>query len=313
MRTLALVAFALVSSVLLVVGLFGILNSGGSSSYVEPTYSAPAAGRIAFVSDRDGNTEIYTMAADGSGQTNLTHEARADTDPSWSPNGRRIAFRSFRAVHSDIFIMNADGSDVSQLTQDDALDGQPRWSPDGARIAYYSFADRTQGLLWVADVSGRSRAALLAASVNQEDCAGGFPGGWFPDGRHVLFRGGTSNSLQVCSVADDGSDLQVIFGEKNKNASFPTLSPDGTRIAFVYDGDGNPEIYTMDLNGDNLRRVTDDPGIDNEPAWSPDGQWLAFNANRDGHNHIYVSRPNGQELHKLTDGNYNDTSPSWAP
>ena len=45
----------------------------------------PAAGKIAFMSDRDGNDEIYVMNADGSGQTNLTNNAAGDYHPAWSP------------------------------------------------------------------------------------------------------------------------------------------------------------------------------------------------------------------------------------
>ena len=311
-RNLALAGFIVLSLVLLGVGLYGLLSSGSSSSFIEPTYSAAAAGKIAFVSDRDGHPQVYVMGADGTNQTNLSKETAKDADPSWSPDGKRIAFQSFRATHSDVFTMNADGSGATQLTNDDALDGQPRWSPDGSRLAYYSFAEPTQGSLWVMDASGANGAPLLDGNAGNKSCAGGFPGGWLPDGRHIIFRGGASAS-QVCAIGDDGSGLEVIFGDTQTNSLFPSPSPDGTRIAFSYNGEGDYNIYTMGTDGENLRRVTNGHWIDSEPVWSPDGQWLAFESNRDGgKNHIYICRPNGQELHKLTSGDYNDTSPSWT-
>ena len=73
--------------------------------------------RITFISDRDGNAEIYVMNADGSGQTNLTDNAGEDWVPAWSPDGGRIAFQSDRDGNAEIYVMNADGSGQTNLTK----------------------------------------------------------------------------------------------------------------------------------------------------------------------------------------------------
>src|SRR6266508_1707215 len=65
-----------------------------------------------------GDAEIYSMSADGSGQTNLTNNPADDLDPSWSPSGASIAFDSFRGIgglDEEIFAMNADGSGLTRL------------------------------------------------------------------------------------------------------------------------------------------------------------------------------------------------------
>ncbi|HCK16724.1 TPA: hypothetical protein DHW51_21535, partial [Candidatus Poribacteria bacterium] len=67
----------------------------------------------------------------------------------------------------------------------------------------------------------------------------------------------------------------------------PSWSPDGRRIAFVSDRDLNYEIYVMDSNGNNLRRLTNHLGEDESPSWSPDGQRIAFVSNRNGRFNIY--------------------------
>ncbi|MHC4335208.1 MAG: TolB family protein [Planctomycetota bacterium] len=66
--------------------------------------------KIAFVSERDGNSEIYVMNADGSAQKNLTNNPASDEAPNWSPDGKMIAFASFRDGNYEIYVMNADGS-----------------------------------------------------------------------------------------------------------------------------------------------------------------------------------------------------------
>ena len=90
---------------------------------------APAIGKIAFVSNRDGNREIYVMNADGSGQTRLTNNPTFDFPPAWSPDGSRIAFGSDRDGNVDIYVMNADGSGLIRLTDNPARDSRPAWSP----------------------------------------------------------------------------------------------------------------------------------------------------------------------------------------
>jgi tricorn protease-like protein len=92
--------------------------------------------KIVFQSNRDGNTEIYTMNADGTGRTRLANYPGRDQDPEWSPDGRTIAFERDAAPIADqtfqVFVMNADGTDPTQLTglqlpSDPSENGHPGW------------------------------------------------------------------------------------------------------------------------------------------------------------------------------------------
>jgi dipeptidyl aminopeptidase/acylaminoacyl peptidase len=128
------------------VGLFAVLILAALPLLAASAFSAPAAQgpqpaiylplvmrlslyRIAFVSRRDGNSEIYVMNADGSNQTNLTNNPADDYDLAWSPDGRQIAFSSWRNGNRDIYVMNADGSNQTRLTTNPADDNRPVWSP----------------------------------------------------------------------------------------------------------------------------------------------------------------------------------------
>ena len=90
---------------------------------------ASGPGKIAFVSDRDGNREIYVMNADGSNQTRVTNNPALDYAPSWSPDGTKIAFYSRRDGNREIYVMSADGSGQTRLTNNAAEDRWPTWSP----------------------------------------------------------------------------------------------------------------------------------------------------------------------------------------
>jgi Tol biopolymer transport system component len=98
---------------------------------------APDGRTIAFESTRDGNFEIYSMNADGSGQTRLTDHLGLDALPEWSPDGKLIAFESNRAGkgHRDVWTMRAGGSGLRRLTFGDTADSPPSWQPLGPRPA----------------------------------------------------------------------------------------------------------------------------------------------------------------------------------
>jgi hypothetical protein len=93
----------------------------------------------------------------------------------------------------------------------------------------------------------------------------------------------------------------------------PSWSPDGSRIAFTSERDGNDEIYVMDADGSNQQRLTNDPAEDWWSSWSPDGSRIAFVSNRDGNDEIYVIDANGSNQQRLTDNPAEDRSPSWSP
>ena len=95
---------------IVIVGAFGLR--------MLPLSGEATSGRIAFVSDRDGDNEIYVMDADGTGVVQLTENDSDDRDPVWSPDGSRIALASDRdndVESDDIYVMNADGTGVIQL------------------------------------------------------------------------------------------------------------------------------------------------------------------------------------------------------
>ena len=268
-----------------------------------PAWS-PDGRRLAFVSDRDGNDEIYVMDANGDNLTRLTNNDSPDWRPVWSPYGR-LAFSSDRDGNDEIYVMDANGDNLTRLTNNDSTDWRPVWSPDGRRLAFTSWRDGDNEI-YVIDADGDNLTRLTFQGDDESPA-------WSPDGRRLAFhswRGWLMGGYWRIYVMDaDGGNIARLSG----GGVFPVWSPDGRRLAFDSARDGDNEIYVIDTDGDNLTRLTDNDSDDWSPVWSPDGLRLAFVSERDGNDEIYVIGVDGDNLTRLTFHDARDWSPVWSP
>ena len=103
----------------------------------------------------------------------------------------------------------------------------------------------------------------------------------------------------------DGSNIQRLTTTKTGTGSWqPVWSPDGRRIAFGSDRDGNNEIYVMDADSSNIRRLTHTSDKERTPAWSPDCKQIAFVSDRGGNWGIYVIHADGSNVRRLAHYEY---------
>ena len=178
-----------------------------------PAWS-PDGSKIAFVSQRDGNPEIYVMNRDGSGVRRMTSSPAVDVSPTWSPSGNQIAWVSDRSGTPHIYVMNADGTGQRLLIGNGYCD-RPTWSTapfneiaysvrtgPGFDVFIYSFA------------TGESHRLTDGIGTNESPV-------FSPNGRHVAFTSTRSGKSQIFTIDRDGNNLRQITREgNNKFASW---------------------------------------------------------------------------------------------
>ena len=244
--------------------------------------------QIVFSSNRDGNPEIYVMDINGGNQRRLTNHLARDNSPSWSPDGKRIAFVS------SAFESNKDG-------QIHFRDGRPTHE------------------IYVMDADGGNLQNLTLNPGRD------FSPSWSPDGKRIAFSSDTDERFnhEIYVMDADGGNVQRLTNDPHSDR-YPSWSPDGKRIVFSARREGHfenkfsitNEIYVMDADGDNQRRLTENHRYDWDPVWSPDGKRIAFMADKKGDLQnfaIYVMDADGGNQRRLTNHNVWDSSPSWSP
>lgn len=275
------------------------------------------SGQIAFVSNRDGNYEIYLMNMDETGLTRLTTNTAGDEGPTWSPDGTRIAFQSNRLGYNQIFTMNADGGNQTRLIASGVIDEWPYWSPTGNKIAFARVADHNgDGLrseVFVANSDGTGARRLTYSSGKTGSYNhGAWPSGWSPDGSQIVFYWYREGYDQLWIMNSDGTNQRKLTTDSYWNA-MPSMAPDGRKVAFASYRDGNYEIYTVNSDGTNATRLTNQAAEEWRPIWSQDGSKIIFESRRTGKTQIYSMSVDGSQQTRLTSSNSYDGQQAWRP
>lgn len=323
-RTLRLAATSLfVSSLAFAVGGCDDDPSGPSEDPWSEAHLVFASTRVGTDDPPSTGKDLFRITLDGVHAERLTHEPTNGVRAlHLSPDGRRLVMEAtWEFGCPNIWTMAPDGSDATPLTTGGVqrCNERPKWSPDGTQIAFTSSREpsRWGWSAWVMGADGSNPTLIPADSANTD--RSDWIQAWTPDGRVVLssyLESDGTDDIWTYLVNPDGTGFERFF--ETPEDLTPYWSPDGTAVAFVSLRDGNREIYLMDADGSNVRRLTHDSGADDfrwlgPSPWSPDGRWLAFHSTRSGSQQIHLASLVDGSVRQLTSEPQYARFSGWSP
>lgn len=261
----------------------------------------PFLSKIAFVSDRSGNSELWMMDWDGSNQVQLTKHGALALAPSWSPDGRQLVFTSYLRGDPALYLLTPSEGYLKQLWGEGGVNSSAAFSPDGSRIAFASSLDGNVDIWLIPVAGGAAQRITTARAIDTQPS-------WAPNGHQLVFTSARSGSPQIYLMDADGANVRRLSfgGDFHDEASF---SPDGTRVICTTRIKGRFQLATIEtVSG--KRTVIAGPGNNENPAFSPDASMIAFESNRSGSTQIYVTDAEGTPHQLTTEGN--NHSPAWT-
>jgi Tol biopolymer transport system component len=265
-------------------------------------------GRIFFVRERAGGTQIWRARPNGTQPLHLTGFRGLSSNPSVSPDGKWVAFDR-RLPHRPSIVMrvNRNSSDLTRLASSRLDQSDPSVAgPDGNRIAY------TNGHhIELMPSDGSWHKKLTSGAQNDSEPA------FSPDGRHIAFvralRGNPHND-QIYTMHDDGTHIQRVRPQIEglshaRVVTQPCYSPNGRWIAFRTRGSASSVIGVMRTNGTDGRLLTS--GVhhaDSHPAYSPNGNQIVFERWTEHGVELETMKLNGSHEQRIIKG----ASPDWS-
>ena len=268
---------------------------------------SPNSKKLAFVSDRDGNREIYIADLewlDGYARwaarnlSNITNSTENEWTPTFSPVENIIAFSTYFPQNDnyDIFIMDFDGGYKINLTNTDSYEKFLQFSLDGSFIIYQGWAKGKMEIfftnLFDKNRVNLTRNPLFNDIISHGNC-------FSENSQKIVFTSDRDGNRNIYLMNSDGSDQEKITYHESDDYE-PVFSSDGSTIIFTSERDGNKEIYSYDIESKKISNLTRNKGDDWNARFYSDSEKLIFQSTRDANWEIYRMSLDGSNQVNLT-------------
>ncbi len=263
--------------------------------------------RIAFVRKVGENKQVFTSSWDGKGAAQLTRGA-INILPAWNPEGTAIGFMSYRSGSPDLYLQPLGSEKATPLVhRASGLVTGLAFSRDGRKIAYSMSEADGSSQLWLADRDGSGARKLTDGFALNTSPS------FSPDGKQLAFVSNRAGNPQIYIMGVEGGAAKRITFQGNYNQT-PDWSPRGDLIAFTARDERNVfDIFTVNPTTNEIVRLTQDQGNNEEPSFSPNGRLLIFSSTRTGKSQLFVMSADGNAQRQITREAVDSFTPVWGP
>lgn len=230
-----------------------------------------------------------------------------DRGPAFSPDGRSLAFARWReAPFNEIFVQPVEGGEATRLTLHAGHIRDLDWLPDGSALVFSSISEGTFGL-WQLSLTGDEPTRLpFGENANGVSLAA-------TGGRLVYSQTFADTNIWRVSgptAQKRGPPQRLVASTRNEWS--PSVSPDGSRIAFASDRSGQVRTWLCESEGSNCSQLSANVNA-TTPVWSPSGDQIAFSGGERDASHVYVVNLKGEFVLRLTQDTSTNVASSWSP
>jgi len=277
--------------------------NSGSSDY-SATSQEYFLKKIVFMSDQDGNFNIFSMNLDGSDRKRLTDHNGSDLYPEVSPDGMKIAYTAEINGIWQIIVMDWDGSNKKQITNNSYRSAYPTWSHDMRYIYFEASLDGDWELFRI-KTDGSSQKRLTYNSGGHD---------WHPSAHpfdnKIIFESGMPGHDNIYIMNHDGSSISRMFSN-NDRRRVPDISHDSTMLTYTKYFGNNCEVHYTNIKEMNEIRISYNGDNDGHPCFSPDDKLIAYEERSGGQENIIIyTIATGQKIN-ITNSSYIDRDPSF--
>jgi Tol biopolymer transport system component len=277
--------------------------SVGVQGDVSPAFS-PDGKLLAFAREAGPSVQdLYLVPVAGGEPKRLTFDSRRIEGLAWTADGREIIFASRRQTGNipQLWRIPATGGEPERVATFAQKLIHPAISSQGNRLAYaQNFWDTNIWRVEVPSSAGRRSVPTKFIYSTLEDELAEYS----PDGRRIAFVSKRSGNWEVWVCKSEGEDPIPITNFGGPVVGHLHWSPDGRRLVFsvrqASSAEGNMDIYLINTEGGNLRRLTTGSDLSWGVSWSRDGRWISFVSNRSGSQQIWKMPAEGGQALQVT-------------
>ncbi|MFH1216246.1 MAG: Tol-Pal system beta propeller repeat protein TolB [Pseudomonadota bacterium] len=263
--------------------------------------------KIAFVSDRTGNKEIYLTDIFGDSVRQVTRHKFLSLAPRLSPDVSRMAYTSYHRGNANLYITDLSQDKTTKaISRRVGLNMAPAWTQDGRSMIITLSKDGNPDLYQMNIADGSVVRRLTAnAGINVSP-------NFSPDGSQLAFVSDRSGEPQVYIMDYNSGSTRRLTYQGNENTT-PAWSPDGQWIVYTARYEGAYQLFKISPNGGGAPTQLTSSGGDHEaPSWSPDSRQIVFSRTVGNAKKIYAIFHNGQEMRQLFSLDGNQITPQWS-